>query len=114
MPSLSTGKTDGFFGNEAIKILLPEKIRSLEKGLRSAGLGRRVDDFELSMNRGAEKTAPEAKGIFLGAIREMTLEDGRKILTGGRDSRYRLLQNEDRRELDRRLPSDRRKSHEGD
>jgi hypothetical protein len=35
------------------------------------------------MNRAAERAAPEAQGIFLGAIREMTLEDGRKILTGG-------------------------------
>src|SRR5512135_3014386 len=42
-----TGKTDGYFQNEAIKILLPEKVRSLEKGLRAAGLGKNVDDFEL-------------------------------------------------------------------
>jgi len=78
-----TGKTDGYFRNEAIKILLPEKVRSLEKGLRAAGLGKNIDDFELSMNRAAEKAAPEAKGIFLDAIRGMTLDDGRKILTGG-------------------------------
>lgn len=78
-----TGKTDGFFRNEAIKILLPDKLRSLEKGLRAAGLGQQLDDFELSMNRAAEKAAPEAKSIFGGAIREMTLEDGRKILSGG-------------------------------
>ena len=78
-----TGKTDGYFRNEAIKILLPEKVRSLEKGLRAAGLGKNVDDFELSMNRAAEKAAPEAKSIFLDAIRGLTLDDGRKILTGG-------------------------------
>jgi hypothetical protein len=78
-----TGKTDGYFRNEAIKILMPEKLRMLEKGLRAAGMGQKVDDFELSMNRAAEKAAPEAKSIFLSAIRDMTLEDGRGILTGG-------------------------------
>ena len=78
-----TGKTDGFYRNAAIKILLPEKIRTLEKGLRLAGMGPKVDEFEMSMNRAAEKSVPLAKNIFLGAIREMTLEDGRKILTGG-------------------------------
>ena len=45
-----TGATNGYFGNQAIKILLPEKLRSLEKGLRLAGQGAQVDDFELSMN----------------------------------------------------------------
>lgn len=78
-----TGKTDGFYRNAAIKILLPEKIRTLEKGLRLAGIGPKVDEFEMSMNRAAEKSVPLAKSIFLGAIREMTLEDGRKILAGG-------------------------------
>lgn len=80
---LLTGKPDGFFGNPAIKILLPEKLRTLEKGLRIAGMGGKVDEFELSMNRAAEKAAPAAKTIFLNAIRDITLEDGRKILTGG-------------------------------
>ena len=78
-----TGKTDGYFRNEAIKILMPEKLRTLEKGLRAAGMGQMVDEFELSINRAAEKAAPAAKSIFLGAIHDMTLEDGRGILTGG-------------------------------
>src|SRR5438270_3542269 len=46
-----TGATDGFFRNEAIKILLPDKLRSVEKGLRFAGQGQVVDEFVLSMNR---------------------------------------------------------------
>lgn len=78
-----TGKQDGFFKNESIKILLPDKVRTLEKGLRAAGLGGKVDEFELSMNRAAEKAAPQAKAIFVDAIKQMTLDDGRKILTGG-------------------------------
>lgn len=78
-----TGKPDGYFRNDAIKILMPEKLRTIGNGLRAAGMGQNVDDFELSMNRAAEKAAPEAGAIFLSAIRDMTLEDGRAILTGG-------------------------------
>lgn len=77
-----TGKTDGFFLNQAIKILMPEKLRNLEKGLRAVGYGPQVDEFVLSMNRAAEKAAPFAKDIFWNAIGEMTFEDVRKIFSG--------------------------------
>jgi hypothetical protein len=77
-----TGKTDGYFLNQAIKILMPEKLRTLEKGLRAVGYGPRVDEFVLSMNRSAEKAAPFAKEIFWNAIGEMTFEDVRKIFSG--------------------------------
>ena len=79
----STGKTDGYFRNEAIKILMPEKLRTVEKGLRVVGYGPHLDEFVLSMNRAAEKSAPYAKEIFLDAIREMSFDDARKILSGG-------------------------------
>jgi len=77
-----TGKTDGFFLNQAIKILMPEKLRTLEKGLRAVGYGPQVDEFVLSMNRAAERAAPFAKQIFWDAIGEMTFEDVRKIYSG--------------------------------
>jgi hypothetical protein len=77
-----TGKTDGYFLNQAIKILMPEKLRTLEKGLRAVGYGPQVDEFVLSMNRAAERAAPAAKDIFWNAIGEMTFEDARKIWSG--------------------------------
>jgi Protein of unknown function (DUF4197) len=79
----STGKVDGYFGDAAIKILMPEKLRTIEKGLRVLGEGPRVDEFILSMNRAAEKAAPLAKDIFVKAILEMSFEDAGKILGGG-------------------------------
>ena len=81
-----TGATDGFFKNEAIKILLPDKLRTAEKGLRLIGMGPKLDEFELSMNRAAEKAAPAARGIFKEAVQQMTFDDVRKILTGGNTS----------------------------
>jgi hypothetical protein len=77
-----TGKTDGYFLNQAIKILMPEKLQTLEKGLKMVGYGPQIDEFVLSMNRSAEQAAPHAKQIFWDAIGEMTFEDARKILSG--------------------------------
>jgi len=77
-----TGKTDGYFKNEAIKILMPEKLKSFERALRAVGYERQLDDFVLKMNRAAERAAPAAKKIFWDAIGAMTIDDGRKILNG--------------------------------
>jgi hypothetical protein len=78
-----TGRPDGYFRNETIKILMPPKLRTVERGLRTAGLGRQVDDFIQSMNRAAERSAPLAKDIFWNAIRDMSFDDARHILGGG-------------------------------
>lgn len=77
-----TGKTDGYFGNKAIKILMPERLKTVEKGLRAAGYGGEVDKLVLSMNRAAERAAPEAKQIFWDAIGKMTIDDAQRILNG--------------------------------
>jgi hypothetical protein len=77
-----TGRLDGYFANEVIKILLPEPIRKIEKALRIAGFGRKLDDLVLGMNRAAEAAAPFAKDIFGDAIRQMTFADAQKIFKG--------------------------------
>ena len=77
-----TGRKDGYFGNAAIKILMPKSLRPVESGLRAVGQGPKVDEFVLSMNRAAESAAPEAKKIFRDAILSMTFDDARKILHG--------------------------------
>jgi hypothetical protein len=78
-----TGRPDGYFGNEAIKILMPKNLQPLEKGLRAMGQGPKVDGFVLSMNRAVESAAPAAKKIFGDAILAMSFDDARKILSGG-------------------------------
>ncbi len=77
------GKTDGYFGNQAIKILMPEKMRMVTDTLGKMGMQKQVDEFILSMNRAAEKAAPKAASIFGDAIKNMNLEDAQKILNGG-------------------------------
>ncbi|MCH8157846.1 MAG: DUF4197 domain-containing protein [Nitrospinae bacterium] len=77
-----TGREDGYFQNDTIRIELPESFDRVADILRTFGQGARVDAFILSMNRSAEQAAPHAKKIFLDAISEMTIEDARKILKG--------------------------------
>ena len=75
-------KMDGYYGNPQIKIPLPDSVKKVEKALRAVGYGSKVDAFELSMNRAAEKAAPEAKALFMDSIKQMSFEDARKILNG--------------------------------
>jgi len=77
-----TGRTDGYFKNQAIKILMPDKLKTFERALRAVGYDRDVADFVLKMNRAAERAAPAAKKIFWDAIGEMTIDDARGILRG--------------------------------
>jgi hypothetical protein len=78
-----TGRVDGFFKNEAIKILMPERLRQVETGLRAVGYGQQADEFILAMNRAAERAAASAKPIFWEAIEGITIEDALGILRGG-------------------------------
>jgi hypothetical protein len=76
-------KTDGFFANAALKILMPEEAKKAEATLRKAGLGSLADKAILSMNRAAEDAAGNIAPIFVDAVKQMTLTDGLKILQGG-------------------------------
>lgn len=78
-----TGRTNGYFANQAIKIRMPERLRSVESGLRAAGQGAQVDEFVLSMNRAAERAAPLGRDIFVDALTAMSFGDARRILGGG-------------------------------
>jgi hypothetical protein len=77
---------NGFFGNAAVKILLPPEAQKAEKTLRSMGMGKVCDDAILSLNRAAEDAVVQAKPIFIGAIKKMTLQDVTNILLGQPDA----------------------------
>jgi hypothetical protein len=77
-----TGRPDGYYRNQAIKILLPENLKAVESGLRTVGYGAQVDALVVGMNRAAERAAPAAKTIFWDAIGDMTIDDARRILNG--------------------------------
>lgn len=75
-------KTDGYFKNPEIKIPFPPDVKRVEKTLRDIGLGGEVDKFIMTLNRGAEDAAKEAKPIFISAIKSMTIQDAWAILKG--------------------------------
>ncbi|MFT4031201.1 MAG: DUF4197 domain-containing protein [Siphonobacter sp.] len=75
-------KVDGFYKNPLIKIPLPPDVQNVENTLRKIGLGKQVDNFLLTMNRGAEDAAKKAFPIFVDAITKMTIQDAVSILKG--------------------------------
>jgi len=79
----SASKIDGFFDNPKIRIPLPSSVERVGQSLRSVGLGQVVDDFELSMNRAAEKAAAEATPILVDAVKSVSFNDALSILQGG-------------------------------
>jgi hypothetical protein len=84
---ISTGsdqasQLDGYFKNPRIKIPFPPDVQKVEDRLRQIGLGSEVDKFVMTLNRGAEDAAKEAKPIFIAAIKGMTIQDAWAILRG--------------------------------
>ena len=78
-------KTDGFFGSEFYKILLPPEAQKVESTMRRIGLGKQVDRAILQINRGAEDAVGFATPIFVNAIKQMTIADAIAIIRGPKD-----------------------------
>lgn len=85
--------TDGFYRNEAVKILLPEELRKVDAGLRRIGLSSLADEGLKVLNRAAEDAVKEATPIFVDAVRNMTFMDAKTILMGNESSATNYLQN---------------------
>src|SRR5213593_3548416 len=83
---LNLHKTDGFFGSELYKVLLPPDSQKAETVLRKIRLGGQVDKAILAINRGAEDAVGSASPIFTDAIKEMTLTDALSIVRGNKDA----------------------------
>ena len=84
-------QVDGYFKNPDIKIPFPQEVKQVESRLRQIGLGDEVDKFVLTLNRGAEDAAKEAKPIFVEAVRQMTIQDAWSILRGEQDAATQYL-----------------------
>jgi hypothetical protein len=84
---------DGYWGNPEIKIPFPPEAQEAESALRTIGMGKKVDEFNISMNRAAEKAAAEAKTVFITAIKNMTVKDAVKIVKGPDNAATSYLKN---------------------
>jgi hypothetical protein len=86
-------KTDGFYRNELVKIMLPEELQQVDKTLRRVGLGSLADEGIKMLNRAAEDAVKEATPIFVSAVKQMTFNDAKNILLGSDNSATMYLQN---------------------
>lgn len=93
------GVTDGFLKNEAVKILMPEKLRKVDTTLRSLGLGSLADQGVKLLNRAAEDAVTEAAPIFTKAITSMTITDAKNILLGSDNAATNYLQTKTQSQL---------------
>ena len=80
------GKTDGFLGNPKVKIPLPDSLQQVEGVMRTFGMSKQADELVTTMNRAAEAAVPEAKKLLVGAVKGMSVEDAKGILSGGEDA----------------------------
>ena len=92
-------QVDGYLGNPEIKIPMPEDAKNVENKLRALGLGGEVDKAIESLNRAAELAAVEAKDIFVGAIKAMTITDAINIVKGEQDAGTRMLERQTNNDL---------------
>jgi hypothetical protein len=97
------GRTDGFLGNPKVRIPLPGFLEEAAKILKFTGQQRRIDELVTAMNRAAEAAVPEAKSLLINAVRSMSVEDGRRILTGGDDAATRFFADKTRAPLTTRF-----------
>lgn len=77
------GQSDGFLGNQQVKIPLPDSLKKAEKMLRKFGMGAQADELITTMNRAAEGAVVEAKPILVNSIKQMSWQDAKGILSGG-------------------------------
>lgn len=96
---LNLNKTDGFFGSEFYKMLLPEDAKKVEKTLRNIGMGAQVDKAVLAINRGAEDAVAFAKPIFFDAVKQMTLTDALNIIKGSKDAATNYFKDKTKQKL---------------
>jgi Protein of unknown function (DUF4197) len=80
------GAANGFFGNDRFKVPLPDVLQKAAPVLRTMGQGKALDELQLSMNRAAESAVAEAKPMLLAAVKSMSVQDAKGILSGGEDS----------------------------
>lgn len=80
------GVAGGFANDPKVKIPLPPKLAKAEGAMRMLGMGGQADELESAMNRAAEAAVPESKVLLQQALKQMTVEDAKKILTGGNDA----------------------------
>ena len=97
------GVENGYFANPQVKIPLPPSLKRVEGAMRAIGLRKQADELVLSMNRAAEAAVPEAKQLLTDAVKKMSVQDAKGILTGGDTAATDYFQRTTRSQLGQRF-----------
>jgi hypothetical protein len=97
------GRTDGFLGNPKVRIELPGFLNDAARFLKATGQQKRVDELITAMNRAAEAAVPQARTLLVNAVKNMSVEDARNILTGGDDSATQFFAGKTREPLSQKF-----------
>lgn len=92
-------KPGGFSENPEVRIELPGKLGKAAKTMKMMGMGAQVDQLEASMNKAAEAAVPEAQALLVDAVKKMTVQDAKGILSGPEDSATQYLNKTSREQL---------------
>lgn len=85
------GATDGFLNSPKVHIPLPDGLKQAKSAMRLLGKGDEFDKLEVSLNRAAEAAMPEAKQLLIDAVKSMSVQDAKGILSGGDDAVTRFF-----------------------
>lgn len=97
------GKQDGFWANERVRIPLPDWIQKFERAIKLLGKSKDIDAMKLGVNRAAEQAVPQAKVLLIAAVKAMSVQDAKAILTGGDNSVTQFFQNKTQAALEQRF-----------
>lgn len=90
------GRSGGFLDNPKVRIPLPGALEQIAKVAKFTGQQKQVDALVTAMNRAAEQAVPEGRVLLVNAVKSMSVEDGRKIITGGDGSVTRFFEEKTR------------------
>jgi hypothetical protein len=93
------GTPGGFSNNPEVKIGLPGKLGKVAGKMKQFGMGDQVDELEASMNKAAETAVTQAQPILVEAVKKMSVEDAKGILSGGNDSATQYLNKTSREQI---------------
>ncbi len=97
------GKPNGFLNNPKVKIPMPEKLQTVEKSLRAVKQDKYADEFVATMNHAAEAAVPEAMPIFTDALKAMTIDDAKKLVSGGNDSATQFFKTKGEKQIQEKM-----------
>lgn len=93
------GTPGGFSNNEEVRIELPGNLGKAAKKMKQFGMGAQVEELETSMNKAAEAAVPQAQALLVDAVKKMTVDDAKAILSGGNDSATQYLSKTSREQI---------------